>query len=116
VKLRDLLPGTVTEPQLGAIEATGVTADSRKVKPGFIFLAIAGAKADGAHFARQAIAAGAVAIVAENRPEGLPDTIAFVRVKNARHALALAFGIFCHATLSARRDGSVTRADGILQP
>jgi UDP-N-acetylmuramoyl-L-alanyl-D-glutamate--2,6-diaminopimelate ligase len=94
VKLRDLLPGTVTEPQLGAIEATGVTADSRKVKPGFIFLAIAGAKADGAHFARQAIAAGAVAIVAENRPEGLPDTIAFVRVKNARHALALAAARF----------------------
>ena len=67
MKLRDLLPDTV-ESSLGAIEATGITADSRKVKPGFAFLAIAGAKADGAHFAKQAIAAGAVAIAAEHRP------------------------------------------------
>ena len=90
MKLRDLLPETATEPSLSAIEATGVTADSRKVKPGFVFLAIAGAKADGAHFAKQAIAAGAVAIAGENRPEGLPGTVAFIRVKNPRRALALA--------------------------
>ncbi len=90
MKLRDLLPETATEPSLSAIEATGVTADSRKVKPGFVFLAIAGAKADGAHFAKQAIAAGAVAIAGETRPEGLPGTVAFIRVKNPRRALALA--------------------------
>src|SRR5262249_3709258 len=90
VKLRDLLPEAASEPKLGAIEATGVTADSRKVKPGFVFLAIAGAKADGAHFAKQAIAAGAVAIAGENRPDGLRDTAAFVRVKNPRRTLALA--------------------------
>jgi UDP-N-acetylmuramoyl-L-alanyl-D-glutamate--2,6-diaminopimelate ligase len=94
VKLRDLLLETATEPSLSAVEATGVTADSRKVKPGFVFLAIAGAKADGAHFARQAIAAGAVAIAAENRPEGLPADVAFIRVKNPRRALALAAAKF----------------------
>jgi UDP-N-acetylmuramoyl-L-alanyl-D-glutamate--2,6-diaminopimelate ligase len=90
VKLRDLLPeATIDKPQ-AAIEITGVSADSRKVKNGFLFVAISGAKADGAHFARQAAAAGAAAVAAEQRPDGLPDTVTFVPVKNARRTLALA--------------------------
>jgi len=89
VKLRDLLPEAATDARLGAIEVAGVTADSRKVKPGFLFVAIAGAKADGAQFAKQAAAAGAVAVAAEHRPDALPDAVAFVPVKNARAALAL---------------------------
>src|SRR4029453_3197611 len=90
VKLRDLLPEAATDARLGPIEVAGVTADSRKVKPGFLFVAIAGAKADGAQFANQAAAAGAVAVAAEQRPDALPDAAAFVAVKNARAALALA--------------------------
>ena len=89
MKLRDLLPEAATDARHGAIDISGVTADSRKVKPGFLFVAIAGAKADGAHFARQAADAGAVAVAAEQRPEGLPDAIAFIRAKNPRRTLAL---------------------------
>ena len=89
MKLRDLLPEAATDARLGAIEVAGVTPDSRKVKPGFLFVAIAGAKADGAQFAKQAAAAGAVAVAAEHRPDALPDAVAFVPVKNARAALAL---------------------------
>lgn len=89
MKLRDLLPEAAIDSRLGAIEATGVTADSRKVKPGFLFVAIAGAKADGAHFAKQAVNAGAAAVVAEQRPAELSDAVAFIRVKNSRRALAL---------------------------
>ena len=90
MKLRDLLPEGATDARLGAIELAGVTADSRKVKPGFLFVAIAGTKADGAQFAKQAAAAGAVAVAAEQRPDALPDAAAFVPVKNARVALAVA--------------------------
>ncbi|MGB9044355.1 MAG: UDP-N-acetylmuramoyl-L-alanyl-D-glutamate--2,6-diaminopimelate ligase [Pseudolabrys sp.] len=89
MKLRDLLPEAAIDSRLSAIEATGVTADSRKVKPGFLFVAIAGAKADGAHFAKQAVNAGAAAVVAEQRPAELSDAVAFIRVKNSRRALAL---------------------------
>ncbi|MFY9599869.1 MAG: Mur ligase family protein, partial [Pseudolabrys sp.] len=89
MKLRDLLPEAAIDSRLGAIEATGVTADSRKVKPGVLFVAIAGAKADGAHFAKQAINAGAAAVAAEQRPAELSDAVAFIRVKNSRRALAL---------------------------
>jgi UDP-N-acetylmuramoyl-L-alanyl-D-glutamate--2,6-diaminopimelate ligase len=90
VKLRDLLPEAATDERLGAIEVESVTADSRRVKPGFLFVAIAGAKANGAHFARQAVSAGAIAVAAEQRPAALSDAVAFIRVNNPRRTLALA--------------------------
>ncbi|MGB8575372.1 MAG: UDP-N-acetylmuramoyl-L-alanyl-D-glutamate--2,6-diaminopimelate ligase [Pseudolabrys sp.] len=92
--MRDLLPGAASDKRQGAIEAEGVTADSRKVKPGFLFVAIAGAKADGVHFARQAVNAGAIAVAAEQRPEALSDAVAFIRVNNPRRTLALAAAKF----------------------
>lgn len=98
MRLADLLPEAAVDArqgeQLAAIEIAGIAADSRKVKPGFLFVAIAGAKADGAHFARAAAAAGCVAVAAEQRPDGLPANVAFVPVKNARRALALAAAKF----------------------
>jgi UDP-N-acetylmuramoyl-L-alanyl-D-glutamate--2,6-diaminopimelate ligase len=95
MKLRDLL----TEDARGAARfegcaIAGLTADSRAVKPGFLFVAVPGTKADGAAFVPQAIAAGAVAVMAEQPPPGLPDGIAFVQVADARRALALAAAKF----------------------
>jgi UDP-N-acetylmuramoyl-L-alanyl-D-glutamate--2,6-diaminopimelate ligase len=94
VKLRDLLPEAAIDARQAATEIAGLSADSRKIKPGFLFVAIAGAKADGAHFAKQAAAAGAAAIAAEQRPEGLPAAMTFVQIGNARRALALAAAKF----------------------
>jgi len=95
MKLVDLpLENARFEPRFAALELTGIAADSRKIKPGFMFFAIAGAKADGAHFAKQAVAGGAVAVVAEQRPDGLAEGVAFVQVANARRALALAAAAF----------------------
>ncbi|HEX5507372.1 MAG TPA: UDP-N-acetylmuramoyl-L-alanyl-D-glutamate--2,6-diaminopimelate ligase [Pseudolabrys sp.] len=94
MKLRDLLPGDAVDPEAAGFDISGLSADSRKVKPGFLFVAIAGAKADGSRFVQQAIAAGANAIAAEQRPAGLDENAAFVTVKNARRALALAAARF----------------------
>jgi UDP-N-acetylmuramoyl-L-alanyl-D-glutamate--2,6-diaminopimelate ligase len=77
-----------------ALEITGVTADSRKVKPGFLFFAIAGAKADGAKFILQAVEAGAVAVAAGLRPGELPAGVAFVHVGHPRAALSHAAAQF----------------------
>ena len=71
-----------------------VTADSRKVKAGDLFVAIPGTKADGLHFVRDAVARGAAAVMAERAPEQLPDAVAVVNVPNARRALALAAARF----------------------
>src|SRR4029078_1410383 len=43
---------------------SGLTADSRQVKPGYLFAALPGTKVDGAEFIPQAIKAGAAAVIA----------------------------------------------------
>ena len=68
----------------------GVTADSRKVKKGDLFVAVPGTKADGSQFVAQALANGAAAAIAENAPAGLSPDAPFVKVPNARLALARA--------------------------
>ena len=46
------------------IPLTGLTADSRQVRPGYLFAAIPGTVADGAAFISDAVAKGAVAVLA----------------------------------------------------
>jgi len=67
-------------------DVSGVTCDSRQVKPGFVFVAIPGALTDGHLYIEEAIKRGAVAIVVE-RPQSL-DKVAEIMVPIARRALA----------------------------
>lgn len=53
----------------GGTTVTGLTADSRLVKPGFVFVAVAGTNADGSRFITDAIARGAIAIVVNEEAE-----------------------------------------------
>ncbi|HXF89266.1 MAG TPA: UDP-N-acetylmuramoyl-L-alanyl-D-glutamate--2,6-diaminopimelate ligase [Xanthobacteraceae bacterium] len=79
------------EPRNAALQIRGLAADSRAVKPGDAFIAVPGSKADGLAFAADAVRAGAAAVVGERPPSvPLPAGIPFVRVANARRALALA--------------------------
>jgi UDP-N-acetylmuramoyl-L-alanyl-D-glutamate--2,6-diaminopimelate ligase len=88
--LSDLLQGLATlDARTGAIATTGVTADSRKVKPGDVFVAVPGTKADGLAFAAQAAASGAAAIIGESASPSLPHDTPFVKVESARRALSL---------------------------
>jgi UDP-N-acetylmuramoyl-L-alanyl-D-glutamate--2,6-diaminopimelate ligase len=69
----------------------GVTADSRKVKPGWLFAALPGARADGREFVPAAVAAGAAAVLTEGRAAA---TVPVVEVRDARRAYALAAAAF----------------------
>ncbi|MBX3498855.1 MAG: UDP-N-acetylmuramoyl-L-alanyl-D-glutamate--2,6-diaminopimelate ligase [Alphaproteobacteria bacterium] len=71
-------------------EIAGVTADSRAVKPGYLFAALPGSKVDGARFAAQAVRSGAVAILAARDAmlEGVPDGIVVLRQDEPRRTLA----------------------------
>jgi UDP-N-acetylmuramoyl-L-alanyl-D-glutamate--2,6-diaminopimelate ligase len=91
MKLREILPADAEcDARFAGLDVGGVTADSRTVKRGDVFVAIAGGKADGLRFVPSAIAAGAAAIIAERPPyDPLTADVAFVRVHNARRALAL---------------------------
>ncbi|MEO0785913.1 MAG: UDP-N-acetylmuramoyl-L-alanyl-D-glutamate--2,6-diaminopimelate ligase [Pseudomonadota bacterium] len=61
----DRLLGKHTPPDLAGRTVTGLTSDSRRVKPGYIFVALKGYVADGHDYAAAAAEAGAMAIVAE---------------------------------------------------
>src|SRR5262249_5820494 len=90
MQLRDLLPDDAQyDARFAARRVAGVTMDSRKVRPGDVFVAIPGTKAEGLQFVAAATAAGAAAVMAEQQPS-LPGDVAFVKVPNARRALALA--------------------------
>jgi UDP-N-acetylmuramoyl-L-alanyl-D-glutamate--2,6-diaminopimelate ligase len=90
MRLRDLLSDDARhDARFDALAITGLTADSRAVKPGFLFVAVPGTKQDGAIYVPPAVAAGAVAVMAD-RALALPEGVALVQVPDVRRALALA--------------------------
>jgi len=89
MKLTDVLAGCGAEQTSGGrtpVDVTGVSQDSRKVKPGDLFVAVPGAKEDGAQFVGEAVSRGAVAVVSE---KPLSSQVPYFKVSNARKALAL---------------------------
>ena len=69
------------------VEITGITNDSRKVKPGSLYVAIKGYKTDGHNFIKKSLECGAQAIVSEER-FSLNTKIPQIIVRNTRKALS----------------------------
>src|SRR6202012_3235598 len=94
MRLRDLFSNDARiEPRAEAVGVRGLAMDSRSVKPGDLFFALAGHKTDGARFIDAAIASGAVA-VAGDHPPAAEYRVPFVVTLNPRRALALAAARF----------------------
>src|SRR5260221_8754973 len=94
MRLRDLFSDDATiDPQAEAVVVTGLAVDSRAVKPGDLFFALAGSKTDGARFIDSAIVSGAVAIAGDHPPQDA-SRVPFVATPNPRRALALAAAKF----------------------
>lgn len=72
----------------GDADVQGIAYDSRKVRPGFLFIATRGESSDGNRFIDTAIRAGAVAVVSDSTQSTLPANVAFARVAHGRKALA----------------------------
>jgi len=91
LRLIDMAPETQISVKIPSnsdrIEITGLSTDSRKVRPGYLFAALPGVKADGRDFIENAINNGAAAVLA---PEGTetPIKIPLVTSPDARAALA----------------------------
>ena len=64
-------------------EISAISYDSRKVKPGTLFVAISGMQTDGHHFISQAIENGAVAILSNGRGSDI-KTVPILQVKDPR--------------------------------
>jgi UDP-N-acetylmuramoyl-L-alanyl-D-glutamate--2,6-diaminopimelate ligase len=92
MRLADLLP-----PAAGAggeVMVTGLASDSRQVSPGSLFFALAGSRSDGAAFAADAVARGAVAVVAGRERSLGALGVPVITVDDPRLALARAASRF----------------------
>src|SRR5512135_2624976 len=69
-------------------DITGIVQDSRQVRPGALFVAVAGASVDGHRYIGDAIDRGAAAVVGEKNLPQLPG-LPYVRVPDGRAALAV---------------------------
>ncbi|MBQ8289180.1 MAG: UDP-N-acetylmuramoyl-L-alanyl-D-glutamate--2,6-diaminopimelate ligase [Clostridia bacterium] len=74
MRIKELLSGAEVSSYNGTEELViaGVTGDSRKVKPGYVFLCIAGTNADGHSYIGKAAESGAVAAIVEYIPKDCP--------------------------------------------
>jgi len=73
---------------LPRLEIGGIAYDSRQVRPGDLFVAIPGYSHDGQAYIGAALRSGAGAVVGQAPPPELPDDVPYLRVVNARRALA----------------------------
>ncbi|HEY2009781.1 MAG TPA: UDP-N-acetylmuramoyl-L-alanyl-D-glutamate--2,6-diaminopimelate ligase [Rhizomicrobium sp.] len=82
--------------EFASLGLTGLASDSRKVRPGYLFAALAGTKTDGARFVKDAVARGAVAVLGA---PALADDVAalgvrFIADENPRAGLAHLASLF----------------------
>ncbi len=85
MKLSDLIKDT----DLGMVqgedrEITGIEINSKKVKPGNLFIAYKGFNIDSHKYIKDAIDRGAVAVCVEELPKDLPDKVTILKTNNAR--------------------------------
>jgi len=89
MRLEDLargVPGAKVEGD-GGVEVGGIAYDSRAVKPGDLFVAVAGIHSDGHAYAADAVASGAAAVAIDHPVDVPPDT-PVMRVPSTRPGLA----------------------------
>jgi UDP-N-acetylmuramoyl-L-alanyl-D-glutamate--2,6-diaminopimelate ligase len=115
VKLPALLEGAEASipPAAEDLEIRQVASDSRKVKPRALFFALRGAQSDGNAFVRDAVSRGAAAIASEETvPAFIPSSVAWIRVREARKALAVTAANFFGHPAEALQLVAVTGTNG----
>jgi UDP-N-acetylmuramoyl-L-alanyl-D-glutamate--2,6-diaminopimelate ligase len=114
MKLRDLMEGMALKKALPPSEnpeITGLAIDSRKVKPGYLYIAIAGEKDDGHHYLSEALERGAKAVLTQADFEAAGRAVTVV-VENTRLFLPELAGRFYHNPAQKLRVVGVTGTNG----
>jgi UDP-N-acetylmuramoyl-L-alanyl-D-glutamate--2,6-diaminopimelate ligase len=115
LKLSEVLQGAEASMPAAAkeLEIRQVACDSRKVKPRALFFALHGAKADGNTFIHDAVSRGAAVIASEApAPAFIPSSVAWIQVREARKALAIAAANFFGHPANALQLVAVTGTNG----
>lgn len=110
-ELCDRLPVQILScSELPGVQITGVTENSKEVRPGFVFVAIRGGSTDGHRYIPQALAQGAAAVVGT---EPIADlTVPYIQVADSRVALAYLSAAFYHYPSRSLTMIGVTGTDG----
>lgn len=112
--LKDILYKAHLEQVVGSTQTAieHVTFDSRTVKPLSLFVAVKGTQADGHDHIGRAVQAGASAVICEHLPDTLQEGVAYVRVADSQHALAMvAANFFDHPSRELKLVG-ITGTNG----
>ena len=90
MKLYELLSSveTFSYEMPNDLEITGITSDSRRVRPGDLFVCIRGLREDGHRYLQDALQAGAAAVVTESSCNCIPEGVPHITVPSTRSALA----------------------------
>jgi len=116
MRLRDLIEGVDSLPLTGDLETEidSIHYDSRRIKPGSLFVAIRGFRQDGHDFIPQALQAGASALVVQSGAAFLPPPsgITLIQVRSSRLALAQIAANFYHHPSRKLRLIGVTGTNG----
>ena len=121
MKFLELLEGDLLEGVSGRAasaaanpEITGVEHDSRRVRPGFLFVAFRGESTDGNRYIDAALTAGAAAVVTDSAKVAPPASgaVAWARVEHGRRALARISARFYGEPARRMRLSGVTGTNG----
>jgi UDP-N-acetylmuramoyl-L-alanyl-D-glutamate--2,6-diaminopimelate ligase len=122
MKFLQLLDGAEVLDERGDPDVVGLDYDSRRIKPGFCFIAMKGESTDGNKFIEKAIAQGAIAVVSDsvdftgafpNEGKGPgPQELSWARVPHGRRALARLSANFYHHPAEKLANTGVTGTNG----
>jgi UDP-N-acetylmuramyl-tripeptide synthetase len=104
------VPGATLEGN-GDVEITGIAYDSRRVKPGDLFVAVEGLQVDGHVFVTDALTMGAAAVAVE-RDVKLPAGTPLVRMPSTRSGLAEVAAEFFGQPSRRLKVAGITGTDG----
>ena len=97
VQVKDIL-AVLDNPSLEGISSVpviGVSHDSRKILPGWIFVAVPGDTSDGHDFIGKAVEAGATVVVAQRPRPKEYENVTWIKVSDTRHSVGPIAAVVC---------------------
>jgi len=113
-RLADLLQGLMPAEAIPDCNVTGISVDSREVKPGYLFIGMPGVAGDGRAFVPNAVDNGAIVLLleAEGSPDVSVENVPVLQVQNLRPHLGLILNRFYEFPSSRLKVIGVTGTNG----
>ena len=112
MKFQQLLEGAEFLSQRGNPEISGLDYDSRRVQPGWCFVAMKGEKTDGNRYIDTALNAGAIAVVSDDTAVEPKGEVAWAQVPHGRRALARLSANFYKRPAEKLANSGITGTNG----